>query len=58
MAKTFQDISIGRDCDSRGIVMHEIMHALGFFHEQNRYDRDEYVKIHTENIMDGTYLTQ
>ena len=58
MSETFQDISIGRHCDSKGVVMHEIMHALGFFHEQSRYDRDEYVKIHTNNIMDGMYLPQ
>lgn len=37
----------------RFIVCHEIMHALGFFHEQQRPDRNTYVTIQTANITAG-----
>ena len=46
-------ISIGRGCETKGIVIHEILHLLGFYHEQSRPDRDRYIKVHLENIAYG-----
>ena len=34
-----QDLSIGTGCAYKGSVLHEIMHAMGFFHENTRQDR-------------------
>lgn len=47
------EISIGRGCEWQSTIQHEVMHALGFHHEQVRPDRDQYVKVHFENIQSG-----
>ncbi|XP_069702500.1 protein tolkin [Periplaneta americana] len=48
-----QAISIGKNCDKFGIVVHELGHVVGFWHEHTRPDRDDHVQIVRENIMTG-----
>ena len=48
-----QSLSLGPGCLYKGIAMHELMHAAGFWHEQTRADRDDYVEVHLENVING-----
>ena len=44
-----QEIFLTPNCGVRELL-HEFMHTIGFFHEQNREDRDKYIKVVWENI--------
>ncbi|MEQ2287052.1 hypothetical protein AMECASPLE_008542 [Ameca splendens] len=48
-----QRLSIGTNCDRIATIEHEFLHALGFWHEQSRSDRDDYVQIMWDRISEG-----
>ena len=37
-------------CTFMGTAAHELIHALGFYHEQSRADRDNYLRVFYENV--------
>ncbi|CAJ1048596.1 high choriolytic enzyme 1-like [Xyrichtys novacula] len=39
-----------RGCLYHGTVQHELLHALGFNHEQTRSDRDNHIKVLLQNV--------
>ena len=49
-----QKINLGAPgCEHFGVAVHEIGHTIGFWHEQSRPDRDDYVTINADNIRSG-----
>jgi hypothetical protein len=43
----------GGHCIWSSTIQHEMMHALGFQHEQSRPDRNDYVDVVMENVESG-----
>ena len=50
-----QDLSLTPEClnKGKGTVIHELMHALGLWHEHTRPDRDTYIYVELGNIIPG-----
>ncbi|KAI5694583.1 hypothetical protein M8J75_001590 [Diaphorina citri] len=45
------DVNSDNCIGGEGRPMHELLHALGLFHEQSRSDRDKFVKINLDNVI-------
>ncbi|XP_045126097.1 zinc metalloproteinase nas-6-like isoform X2 [Portunus trituberculatus] len=45
-----QAVTLDKNCLYHGVVIHELMHALGLWHEHSRYDRDSHIKILFQNL--------
>ena len=52
------EVRLGPNCDSAGNAMHELGHVLGFFHEQQRPDRDDYITVDEKAILDSDTARQ
>lgn len=51
-----QILNMGDGCQYVGLVLHEFGHAIGYFHEHNRPDRDDNVNILWDNVQYGEKL--
>nr|XP_022912688.1 zinc metalloproteinase nas-13-like [Onthophagus taurus] len=49
-----QKSAIGSGCLRSGTIVHEFLHAAGFYHQQSASDRDDFVDIIWDNIQQGT----
>jgi hypothetical protein len=49
-----QELSLGDGCIYDNVLVHEAIHAIGFMHTQNRFDRDNYIRILWENVEPGS----
>ncbi|XP_045061094.1 high choriolytic enzyme 2-like [Coregonus clupeaformis] len=49
-----QVVSLSRSgCVYHGTTQHELLHALGFNHEQTRSDRDNHIRVLLQNVQSG-----
>lgn len=49
---TYQNLWIDKQCWNEKTVLHEMLHAMGAYHEQSRSDRNAFVQINWDNIKD------
>ncbi|GFW83300.1 astacin [Trichonephila clavipes] len=48
-----QEVNIDEGCQYVGSIVHEMLHAIGFWHEHQRHDRNKYVTIYDKNVTNG-----
>lgn len=52
-----QDVNIGDDCYTAYVILHELLHALGFFHMHNHWERDRKIVVNYDNIIPDARAT-
>lgn len=50
---TLQIFPLDEGCFRLGTIVHELLHSLGFYHEQSSWNRDDFVEVKEENILEG-----
>lgn len=43
-----------KTCVSEATVMHELIHTLGYAHMHSHQDRDKFVRIYLNNVIEGS----
>jgi hypothetical protein len=46
-----QELNLGEGCFKSHLILHQLLHVAGFWHEQARCDRDQFVKINFDKIQ-------
>ena len=53
-----QLLSLGPGCVQHGVVVHELLHTLGLWHEQSRLDRDNIYNLQYLKYLTYLYRDQ
>jgi len=50
MQTGLNQLNLADSCWNYPTIAHMVLHVLGLYHENNRFDRDEYVEINSDNL--------
>ena len=52
----YRYVQLDQDFSSSKALLHMLFHVLGRYHEHERADREKYVNVIEENIIEGTII--